>query len=353
MDHQGRIYALHAVLKESRYPVSTARLCAELDCSTATVRRIIQQMRDEFNAPIASSRQNGGYWYAEKERERYELPGLWFNPGELLALTACLELLREIEPGVLERRIAPLRRRVAAILESKCAGIRDEVRRIRILDLAARLKRPETFRTVSEAVLSRHRLTFRYHARVNDECSQRDVSPQRLTHYRDNWYLDAWDHARSALRIFSLDRIAAPRILPEAARNISDARLDRELAAGYGIFAGKAGHIAVLRFTAERARWVADEQWHPEQKGRFLADGRYELRLPCADTREIMMDILKYGPDVEVVSPALLRREAACRLARAAAQYDPGNLLPHTREVGFCDNEESKLDSMKGGEWSP
>jgi hypothetical protein len=56
--------------------------------------------------------------------------------------------------------------------------------------------------------------------------------------------------------------------------------LDAHFAASYGIFAGAASQTAVLRFTAERARWVADEQWHPQQQGGFLADGRFELRIP-------------------------------------------------------------------------
>ncbi len=321
VDHQGRIYALHGKLKRSRYPVSTGKLCETLECTPATLRRLVRQMRDEFFAPIESSRQRGGYWYAEDERERYELPGLWFSPAELLALTACLQLLHEIEPGVLEPRLAPLRERIARLLEKKCAGASDEVRRIRILDLGARLKRPETFRTVAEAVLARRRLAFAYHARSDDQVGERVVSPQRLTHYRDNWYLDAWDHGRKALRIFSLDRISRPRALSEPARAVPEAKLDREFTPGYGIFAGPARHTAVLRFTPGCARWVAEEQWHPAQRGRFLADGRYELRLPYADTRELVMDILKYGPDVEVVAPAGLRREVAARLAAAARQY--------------------------------
>lgn len=49
--------------------------------------------------------------------------------------------------------------------------------------------------------------------------------------YRDNWYLDAWDELRVALRSFSLDRIE------------------------------KATELA------ERARWGADERWHPQQSG--------------------------------------------------------------------------------------
>lgn len=322
MDHQGRIYALHDKLRRSRYPVASAQLCDLLDCTPATLRRVVQQMRDQFHAPIESRRHDGGgYWYAEDERERYELPGLWFSPAELLALTACLELLRKIEPGVLAPKLAPLRKRIAALLDTRCAGAASEIQRIRILDLAARLKHPESFRIVAEAVLARRRLAFAYHARKDGQTSERTVSPQRLTHYRDNWYLDAWDHDRRALRIFSLDRIAAPRGLPERARSVAEAKLDRELAAGYGIFAGAARHTAVLRFTSGRAQWVADEQWHPKQQGCFLDDGRYELRVPYADARELVMDILKYGPDVEVMAPASLRRYVAARIAETAAQY--------------------------------
>lgn len=322
MDHFGRIYALHDKLRRSRYPVSTGTLCERLGCSPATLRRIVRQMRDELRAPIESRRgDGGGYWYAEGKRDRYELPGLWFSPAELLALTACLQLLHEIEPGVLEPRLAPLRDRIETLLEKKSTGAADEVRRIRILDLAARLKRPEIFRVAAEAVLARRKLAFRYCARADGETTEREVSPQRLTHYRDNWYLDAWDHSRRALRIFSLDRIEAPRALPEPTREISDARLDREFTGGYGIFAGAARHTAVLRFTPERARWVADEQWHPRQKSRFLSDGRFELCVPYADARELVMDILKYGPDVEIAAPAALRREVAERLAVATEQY--------------------------------
>jgi predicted DNA-binding transcriptional regulator YafY len=83
--------------------------------------------------------------------------------------------------------------------------------------------------------------------------------------------------------------------------------LDEHFATAYGIFSGKANKTAVLRFSPERARWIADERWHPDQVGQFLMDGRYELRFPYRDSRELVMDILRHGPDVEVVAPEALR----------------------------------------------
>ena len=46
----------------------------------------------------------------------------------------------------------------------------------------------------------------------------------------------------------------------------------------------------------ERARWVAAEAWHPQQKARFEPDGSYVLELPFSDPRELAMDILRHGP---------------------------------------------------------
>ena len=74
-----------------------------------------------------------------------------------------------------------------------------------------------SFRNVATAVLDRRQLSFDYRARSTDEKTRRTVSPQRLTHYRENWYLDCWDHEREALRSFSVDRIQNAKVAEAAA----------------------------------------------------------------------------------------------------------------------------------------
>jgi predicted DNA-binding transcriptional regulator YafY len=61
----------------------------------------------------------------------------------------------------------------------------------------------------------------------------------------------------------------------------------------------------VLRFSAERARWVSSEKWHPKQRTHVDDDGRFILEIPYADDRELIMDILKFGKDVEVLAPSV------------------------------------------------
>jgi predicted DNA-binding transcriptional regulator YafY len=66
---------------------------------------------------------------------------------------------------------------------------------------------------------------------------------------------------------------------------------------------------------------VAEEQWHPQQQGRMLDDGSYELHIPYADPRELVMDILKHGAEVEVISPKPLRETVMQHLRSALARY--------------------------------
>lgn len=310
------VFHLHRLLKRSRYPVPFGRIQEELHCSRATVKRVLSFLRDYLGAPLETCREPRGYRYTD---EAYELPGLWFRSDELHSLLALQQLLRSFQPGLLDDTLAPLRGRVDRILEAQ--GLtRGEVQRIRLLRTAARPV-GSCFVAVVEATLTRKRLDVLYKSRSKGDVTRREVSPQRLVHYRDNWYLDAWCHRAAGVRTFSLDRVAEARILQARSRTIAEPLLDAQLGDSYGIFAGAPSRKAVLRFSPERARWVSEEQWHPHQEGRFLQDGRYELRLPYHRDEELILDILRYGPDVEVMAPPELRGKVGGRLTKAAAAY--------------------------------
>lgn len=253
--------------------------------------------------------------------ERFELPGLWFSPDELHALLSIQQLLSRLGPGLLERELQPLRDRIERVLAHQRPGGSDIAERIRFLPVAIRRLDGGVFRACASAVLQRRRLRLNYHGRSRDAASERTVSPQRLTHYRDNWYLDAWCHASRGPRRFALDRINRPRVLDQPARELDQEAMERHFGAGYGIFGGPVRQLAVLRFSSDAARWVADESWHPDQQGRLLADGRYELRIPYGEPTELVMDVLRYGAAVEVLAPATLRRAVIERLQEALDAY--------------------------------
>jgi proteasome accessory factor C len=320
VDRFDRIFELNRILQSARHPVPRRRLQEELECSRATVKRIIEDMRLYLNAPIVYDRERNGYRYDQSEGAMYELPGLWFNASELHALLSVQQLLEDVQPGLLDPHLKPLQRRIDDLLRLQHAGSEGLAGRIRILQMAAR-SAGGCFQAVAGALAQRRRLKLVYFTRADATHSERQISPQRLVYYRDNWYLDAWCHLRNGLRTFALDAVGDARQLDTEAQEISQLDLDAHHAASYGIFAGAPLQVAVLRFDARRARWVAKERWHRDQEGRFLDDGRYELRVPYSNALELIMDVLKYGPDVEVLGPAELREAVADRLKAAMCLY--------------------------------
>jgi predicted DNA-binding transcriptional regulator YafY len=320
MNKFDRLYDLHHFFVARRAPIALADLMARLECSEPTVRRLIAKLRDELGAPLVYDRDANGWHY--DAAAAYELPGLWFSATELQALLAAQHWLAEVEPGLLGNEIAPLVARLEALLEQQQPGGGRLKHRVKLIAQGARKLDDAVFRAVAGALADSQRIAFEYRGRARDAATRRSVSPLRLTWYKSNWYLDAWCHLRGDLRSFSLDRIAAPMRVNEAAQVIDDATQTRHYASAYGIFAGLARREAVLRFSADAARWVADERWHSAQRGHFTLDGGYELAVPYGNPTELVMDILKYGAEVEVVAPDDLRALVKTRLAAALARYD-------------------------------
>ena len=322
MNRTERFYKIDQMLHERRV-VPIEVFLEELDVSRATFKRDIEYMRDRLHAPIVWDRDAGGYHFENVKTTgpAYELPGLWFSAGELYALLAAHKLLGDIEPGILASHVAPLQARLAALLEASGHSATEITQRVRLLSMAKRTVESRFFTDITIALLERKRIEIDAWNRGRNEINTRTISPQRLVHYRDNWYVDAWCHLRNDLRSFSVDAIQRVKVLREKARNVASAKLDEHFASAYGIFGGQATAWAILRFSPERARWVQSERWHSEQQAEVLPDGSYRLRVPYADARELLMDILRHGRHVEVEGPESLRRLVADEVSALTGMY--------------------------------
>ena len=324
MDRTERFYKIQEMLRQHKV-VSFAQLQSELEVSRSTLKRDLDYLSTRLHSPIAWSRDAGGYQMVGEHGNhgnQHELPGLWFSASEIRALLTMQQLLANLDAGgFLTAHIAPLMDRLNGLLgddENEAAELR---RRVRIVGLAQRTVELRHFKTVGTALVQRKRLWITYVARGTGDATEREVSPMRLVHYRENWYLDAWCHLRDGLRNFALDAVTAARVTDSVAKEVSEAALDAASGPGYGIFSGQAIRWAHLRFSAERARWVANEQWHPQQEGEFEADGSFLLRIPYADHRELIMDILKHGVHCEVLVPPALRLVVAEEVRGMGKKY--------------------------------
>jgi predicted DNA-binding transcriptional regulator YafY len=322
MERGERFYRIHRALKAGRC-LPMQHFIDDLGVSRATFKRDLEYLRDRYGAPLLWDAERRGYRYdlTQPGADRFELPGFWLSAAEIHALLAMQAMLTDLGGGLLSEQVAPMMARLEKILEESRFPSTEVRRRIRILHHSARSAEPVAFAMAAQAVLERRRLAIRYFNRASDEHTEREISPQRLIHYRDNWYVDAWCHLRNGIRTFALDAIESAQLADGKAKDVSERELDRYLGSSYGIFSGEPSATAVLRFTSTRARWVSRERWHPEQKSRWDEQGRFVLEVPYRDDRELVMDILRHGADVEVLAPAALRDRVRDELGKAGAAY--------------------------------
>lgn len=323
MDRTERFYRIDQLIN-NRKLVTTREFLEELGVSLATFKRDLLYMQNHLHAPIVYDRSSGAYCFDQNNAigPKYELPGLWFNDTEIHALLVAKHLLEEIQPGILKPHIQPLISRLEGLLDSTDHLPEEIESRIVIEKPAYRPVGSKVFAICATGLLRRKRLEISYRSRRDtDGLTNRRLSPQRLTYYKNTWYLDAWCHRRDALRRFALDAIEHVELLDEAAIEVPAEKLNAIFRAGYGIFTGHDVTWAKLRFTPYQAKWIATEIWHVEQRGHFEADGSYMLEFPFASSTELVMDILRYGPNVEVISPPELRDKVIERLRNAVSQY--------------------------------
>lgn len=307
MSEINRLYRYRELLMGRRF-VTRDEFLNKLEISLATFKRDLAKLRDQFDMPLVFDADLGGY-RLEKNDDRQELPGLWFSQDEMLALLTIQRMIEQLEPGLLGPKLKPLQQRLNSMLQSQGLDPDTLTERLRLVHAGKRHLPLQAFETVARATLSRRQVRIRHHNRNTGETLTRIISPQQLVHYRDNWYVDAWCHLRKSVRSFSIDAIEQADMLDDAAKDIDLEAMREMLNAGYGIFGGVISDWAELRFTAQRAPWVQNEVWHPQQQGVLHADGSYTLRVPYADERELIGDILRFGADVEVVAPERMRRK--------------------------------------------
>lgn len=308
-----------------RGSASMRLLREDTEVSEATIKRDIDFLRDRLGCPLEWDSRVRGWVIRDELAEggRFELPGVWFDASEAVALLTMLHLIEGMQPGLFDEYISPLNKRLRSVLSKGTSSKRPIENKLKLIHFAPRRVEAKHFRKIATALLEEKRLRLQHWNRARQESTNRIVSPQQLVHYRENWFLDAWCHSRNALRSFSLDAIEEVEILDESAVEVSAQEMRDHFQGGYGIFAGPATKRARVKFTPARAQWVSREVWHHSQTSQFLEDGGYVLEVPYSSDQELIMDLLRHCPEVEVLDPPELREKLHTTLHLAAEKNSP------------------------------
>ena len=111
-------------------------------------------------------------------------------------------------------------------------------------------------------------------------------------------------------------------MLEKKAQPVTEEAMAAYYDTGYGIYGGEQRQWAVLKFNSQATRYVEDEVWHPEQRSKTDKLGNYILEVPYVHSNELIMDVLRQGPQVEVLKPASLRKKLSERVTAMAVLYE-------------------------------
>lgn len=276
------------------------------DCEEQTAQRTIDAMRDHYYAPIEYDKRTKG-WHYDDPDNTYELPGIWFTTKELIGLASLLKIVDDMQSELLNDELSSISVLIDELFKKHHIPSNLFKQHIRLASNKRQNLEPHILQQISVALIKQTRLYLRYQS-YEGEQTTREISPIKLIYYQENWYLDAYCHLRKALRSFKVSRVLNAQSTPAKSKQISQADTDAHYQSAYGIFSGQAINNAVLQFYDDVARDVALQEWHPQQQGDWNEHG-YLLTVPYNKDTELIQEILKYANDVEVISPAKLRKK--------------------------------------------
>lgn len=298
--------------------IEISKLAKLYECSEKTVRRDLQVLIEECNAPWFIH--NSQIFKDQSKSHTIEIHGYWFTKQEIESLFALNQIIEQLSPGGLKTQLHPFQEKLHQLLKTEVTG-KNLTQFVKLIEISDSHIPESIFQTITQAFAEQKQLKITYWIRSRDEYSERTISPQQLVRYKDNWKLDAWCHLKSDLRTFALEAIQEIELLNQTRHVTPQEALKNHFQSSYGIFAGKADKQAILKFSPFIARWVKDEHWHPQQISLWDIDGSYQLQIPYCKDEELIQDILQYAEHIEVIAPQELRQKIKQKLQKTLEKY--------------------------------
>jgi len=309
-----RLEQLDQILQNRRSPITVEQLMDHLKCSKATVYRRIHELKTHYQAPILQDDEHRFYY---DKQANFALPGIRFTAEEAQGLLMAADILNKLQGDNLSAPLARIIQAISDLLAEQ--GITNQ-KLIQFIPTLVRKPQPAIFLTVLTALQKNKKLQIHYRSRRGNH-SQRLVSPQHLSYYKNNWYLDAWCHRQDDLRLFALELIEQATVDIEKAYLHDKQRLREHYANSYGLFAGESKYIARIRIDLDKAPWVNNQIWHSGQKIIQHDDHNLLIEIPYHHSGELMSDILQLGSAAEIIAPNKLRQEIQQELQQNLQQY--------------------------------
>ena len=313
-----RYRVINRCLKDFRYASMDRliRACEDaLSISPISPRTIYQDIRDMkkderlgYFAPIKLDRDKMEYYY---ENGDYSIDNFPLNDEEIQALSFAATMLDQYSNvGIFSTFTGAVQKVVETMNIHRWSADEDLLPFIEFEQSPASLGN-QFIESLIMAIKNKKVIKINYQRFDAEKPNTHTIHPYLLKQYRNRWYLIGWNNEMKAIYTYSLDRfVSDPETLDLPYYDIGFNTREYYKSV-IGIIAPMKKPVKVLlRLTKSQAWYVITQPIHSSQRVWMKKEDDYAtVQLKVIPTYELTNLIMGWGPDVEVIQPAALRKK--------------------------------------------
>jgi len=292
--------------------------------SISTIEKDLYAMRNESNlgyyAPIAFSKMEKGYYYEDPDYTIGEMP---LNDDDLEAIQLAANTLNQFRGLDMfknsEDAIGKILDRFTLNPNNREGAVSQYVQ----FEIAPSYKGGKHLAKMLSAIKRRKIVKFSYAKYSGGKEKGYTLHPYLLKEYRNRWYVIGFNPDKKAVVVFGLDRVVGEPEYTDLDFT-PDGSFDPSIYFEHsmGITAvEESPELVHLRFSPLTGKYIESQPLHPSQKIIRNDEVALEVELEICITKELIMQILSYGYDVEVKSPEKLKKQIQRQLQVALKHY--------------------------------
>jgi proteasome accessory factor B len=178
----------------------------------------------------------------------------------------------------------------------------------------------ENIHGIIHAIQNFYITKFTHQKHWDNYTTKREVYPIALKESHQRWYLIALDKKDEKVKTFGLDRISNLIVTDTKFKPIKY-NVEKEFQHAFGVETYSPVEKVVLEFVNRQGNYIKTFPLHESQKIIKENDNILLIEINIHTTNDIIMELLKYGADVKVISPIRLQNEMKNRISQMTNLY--------------------------------
>jgi predicted DNA-binding transcriptional regulator YafY len=302
-----RLSKIHKAIASEQYP-GIPRLAEIAEVHERTIKRDLDVLRDEFDAPLKYDRRRKGFYFTI---EGWSLPLQKITEGELLSFFIAENALRLTghtpEAVQLKHSLA----KIATFLpEEVSVNLATLGENIRFQNLPFVSVEPKILQDLAITAINQQSIEFDYYSPHNRQKTHRRADVHLLHNFAGDWYAVSFDHQAQDFRDFHVGRMTNLQKINHFFERRKDFIAEDYLNRGFFMMRGGRLITVEIHFDSYQAQWIRERNYfHPEEKREELPDGSLRLSFKIGEKglEAVARFCLTYTGHCRVEKPAKLK----------------------------------------------